>query len=156
MEQEIKKLYRSRTDRMIFGLCGGLGKYFSVDPTLFRILFVLFSFTGGVGVAAYLIICLVTPLEAGEKDVNFKEEARGFAEKLAHEAKGMAKEMKTEEHERIFTFRVIAGLIVIALGVGLLVRLFNPFYQTYFRFFWPTVLIIIGVHLVFKKKHRCK
>ncbi|MDF1618880.1 PspC domain-containing protein [Petrocella sp. FN5] len=55
-----KKLYRSRTDRMLFGVCGGLAEYFSVDPTLVRLVMVLFWMTGG-GFLAYLIAAIVMP-----------------------------------------------------------------------------------------------
>ncbi len=43
-----KKLYRSETDRMIGGVCGGFAKYFDIDPTILRLGFVLFMFFGGV------------------------------------------------------------------------------------------------------------
>ena len=61
MTSEMKRLYRSNEDRMIGGVCGGLGEYLSVDPTLIRLLFVLFSLTGGSGVLAYLIMLIVIP-----------------------------------------------------------------------------------------------
>jgi phage shock protein PspC (stress-responsive transcriptional regulator) len=62
---ETKKLYRSRTDRMIGGVCGGLGRYFSMDPTLVRVIAVLLMLLTGVlpGVIAYLVIMLIVPLE---------------------------------------------------------------------------------------------
>ncbi len=61
---ESKKLYRSRTDKMIAGVCGGLGKYLSVDPTLVRLIFALLVFLGvGSGLLVYLILMIVVPLE---------------------------------------------------------------------------------------------
>lgn len=65
MGEEVKRLYRSRDERMIAGVCGGLGKYLSVDPTIIRILFIIFAFTGG-GFLAYLIMLLVVPEEPME------------------------------------------------------------------------------------------
>jgi len=56
-----KKLYRSQKDRMIGGVCGGLGEYFGIDPTIVRLLFVFFSLTGGPGLIAYLIFLIVVP-----------------------------------------------------------------------------------------------
>jgi phage shock protein C len=58
-----KRLYRSRTDRKIAGICGGLGAYFNVDPVFFRLLWVLLAIAGGTGLLAYLICWLVIPLE---------------------------------------------------------------------------------------------
>ena len=59
-----RRLYRSRTNRSIAGVCGGLGEYFKVDPTLIRILFVLFALAGGPGLLAYIILWLVMPEES--------------------------------------------------------------------------------------------
>ena len=63
MSTDIKRVYRSRLDRMVGGVCGGLGEYFEVDPTLIRLLFVLGTLAGGPGVIAYLILLVVVPLE---------------------------------------------------------------------------------------------
>jgi phage shock protein PspC (stress-responsive transcriptional regulator) len=60
---EEKKLYRSRTDKKIFGVCGGLAKYFGVDVTVIRILFLVGLFIVGGGLLAYLICALVMPEE---------------------------------------------------------------------------------------------
>ena len=55
-----RKLYRSNTDRMLCGVCGGIGEYFNIDPTLIRLLFVLFGCTGG-GILAYIIAAVIIP-----------------------------------------------------------------------------------------------
>ena len=61
-----KRLYRSRSDRMIFGICGGLGKYFDVDSTLVRVIAALSLLLGLSGVLVYLILAVVIPLEPGD------------------------------------------------------------------------------------------
>lgn len=58
-----KKLYRSRKDHMIAGICGGLGQYFGIDSTIVRILFVIISLLPGPSVIFYLIAWIVIPLE---------------------------------------------------------------------------------------------
>lgn len=60
---EIKRLYRSKTDRMLGGVCGGLGKYFNLDPVLMRLLWVLLFFCGGVGFLGYIIAWIIMPEE---------------------------------------------------------------------------------------------
>ena len=57
-----KKLYRSKTNTMLCGVCGGIGEYFNVDPTLIRLLFVIFGCTGS-GVLVYIIAAIVIPQE---------------------------------------------------------------------------------------------
>ena len=63
MSNDIKRLYRSRDERMIAGVCGGLAEYLRTDPTLIRLLFVLFALAGGPGLVAYIILWIVVPLE---------------------------------------------------------------------------------------------
>jgi phage shock protein C len=64
MTDQYKKLYRSRQQRMIGGVCGGLGEYFGIDPTLMRILFVLATFFGfGSAILIYLILLILVPEE---------------------------------------------------------------------------------------------
>ena len=57
-----KKLYRSRKSRMLCGVCGGIGEYFNIDPTLIRLAFVLFGCTGG-GILAYSAVILLKKKE---------------------------------------------------------------------------------------------
>ena len=58
-----KRLYRSRHERMVAGVAGGLGEYFNIDPTLIRLLFVILTFLGGPGLLAYIIFWIVVPEE---------------------------------------------------------------------------------------------
>jgi len=60
---ETKKLYRSRDERMIAGICGGLSEYFNIDPVIVRILFVFFALMGGPGLIVYIIMLIVVPEE---------------------------------------------------------------------------------------------
>lgn len=57
-----KKLYRSRTNKMIAGVCAGLADYFEIDPTWVRLLFVLFFFLGGSALLVYVIMWIIVPL----------------------------------------------------------------------------------------------
>jgi phage shock protein PspC (stress-responsive transcriptional regulator) len=59
-----KRLQRSRTEKMIGGVCGGIAAYVGVDPTIVRILWVLITFLAGFGVLLYLICWAVMPLES--------------------------------------------------------------------------------------------
>ncbi len=63
MSAEHKKLYRSRNDRMISGVCGGLGDFFGIDSTLIRVIFVLLTIFGMSGLIIYLAMLLIVPEE---------------------------------------------------------------------------------------------
>ncbi len=56
-----KKLYKSRTDKKIGGVCGGIAEYFDVDPTIIRLAWVIFSLMGGSGIPCYFIAMLIIP-----------------------------------------------------------------------------------------------
>ena len=58
-----KKLLRSVDNRMVCGVCGGIGNYFNVDPTLIRLVWVLASFFGGSGLLVYIIAAIIIPEE---------------------------------------------------------------------------------------------
>ncbi|MEY8353759.1 PspC domain-containing protein [Lachnospiraceae bacterium 54-53] len=60
MEDNQKRLYRSDTDKMLCGVCGGIAEYFDVDPTLVRLLWAVFICTGA-GILAYIIAAVIIP-----------------------------------------------------------------------------------------------
>ena len=58
-----KRLYRSKKDRMICGVCGGIANYFNIDPTLVRLAFGLIAMGAGSGILAYIIAAIIIPDE---------------------------------------------------------------------------------------------
>ena len=56
-----KRLYKSDVHRTIAGVCGGIGEYFNIDPTLIRLAWIIFCFAGGSGILAYIIAAIVIP-----------------------------------------------------------------------------------------------
>lgn len=58
-----KRLYKSSSNKMICGVCGGIGEYFNIDPSLVRLAWILFSCLGGSGLLAYIIVAIVLPNE---------------------------------------------------------------------------------------------
>jgi phage shock protein C len=71
------RLYRSRSQKMISGVCGGLGEYFDVDPVLIRLLFVVTTFISGIGILAYIVLWIVVPFE-GDDGPRFDALRRDF------------------------------------------------------------------------------
>ena len=60
---EKKKLYKSESDKKLCGVCSGIAKYFSLDPTLVRLALVVFCLRGGSGILAYIIFAIIMPDE---------------------------------------------------------------------------------------------
>lgn len=63
MTKKVKRLYRSKTNKVLGGVCGGIGEYLEVDPVIIRILWVLGSFAWGAGILAYLLAWIIIPLK---------------------------------------------------------------------------------------------
>ncbi len=63
LSKSCKRLYRSRKERMLAGVCGGLAKYFDIDPTWMRLIFILFLLLGGSALLVYLIMWILVPIE---------------------------------------------------------------------------------------------
>jgi len=59
----MKRMYRSRTDRRIWGVCSGIANYFGIDPTVVRVIAAVSIFVSGLGIIAYIIMAIIVPLE---------------------------------------------------------------------------------------------
>ena len=58
-----KRFYKSSTDKKVCGVCGGIANYFDVDPTVIRLIWVIFTLAGGSGLIAYIIAAIIMPDE---------------------------------------------------------------------------------------------
>ena len=138
-----KKIYRSRKDSIIGGVCGGIAEYFDIDPTLIRLLAILIVFLGGVGVIAYIIAWVIIPQ-------NPEQEAKMDKKSTPEEYVSADQEAGKEDNQRY----VWGGLILIFLGLFFLLRSFFP------RFilinFWPVILVIVGIALMLQSFSRKK
>lgn len=68
------KLMRTNDDRMIGGVCGGLGRYLKIDPVLVRLAFVLLTLSGGAGPLVYLLLLILMPLDSDVVESEIVEE----------------------------------------------------------------------------------
>lgn len=58
-----KKLYRSEENKKICGVCGGVGEYFGIDPTIIRLIWVFCALCGGFGLLAYILAAVIIPVK---------------------------------------------------------------------------------------------
>lgn len=114
---------------MIFGVAGGLGEYFQIDPTMVRLVLVVLVLSGGLGLWLYLILALLLPSEIEDGGEKKKE----------------AKSNKTINVDR----RNMFGWVIILLGIT---AMFNELMPGFWRWdiFWPLTMIIAGTYLVLK------
>jgi phage shock protein PspC (stress-responsive transcriptional regulator) len=156
-----RKLYRSRTNRMIFGVCGGLGEYLDVDPTIIRVAFVVLALMSGIGILAYLVMAVLIPLqgsqagepkESGETIQKTVEEMKRSATELGQEVRSTF--TKEEKPEKGQGWKLV-GVFLIVLGGLFLWANFGPLWWPDWQRFWPLILIAAGLVLLLspKRKH---
>jgi len=152
-----KRLLRSRKDRAIAGVCSGVASYLGLDPTLVRLIFVILAvFTGGVFVVAYLVLWAIMP-EGDTLEVPGQPQPPAGQEGAAPSEAG-AVPTATMEPPVAGTGEVAPSarprrqdlhlLGWVLLGVGLLVLLENLGAWRLRRFFWPALLIAVGLVLL--------
>lgn len=170
----MKKLYRSRQNRVIGGVCSGLAKYLDVDTAVIRILFLISACIGGVGIIAYFVLCLVIPDEPiryvpNMEDAQYsevkEEKETGASDCDETEAKTFASDKyerrdsygeSTKDLKKKFTDGAkwgvaVWGLILIFVGFLFLGRSFGwfPFcFWSSFRHLWPFILVFLGVNIL--------
>ncbi|MFP3974844.1 MAG: PspC domain-containing protein [Dehalococcoidia bacterium] len=153
-----KRLYRSRRDRMISGVCGGLAEYLEIDPVIVRIVMVLLALANGIGILAYIIMALVVPSEGSESaktEDTMRENAsemRGAANKLGEEIRstfGESDQAESESSESVSrNRRNFIGIILIVIGCLFLAGNFNFFWWFSWHKLWPLIIIVAGIVLL--------
>jgi phage shock protein C len=146
----VKKLYRSRTNSMIGGVCGGLAEYLQVDPTIVRLGFVLLGLYSGIGIAAYLVLWIIMPYpDMGETSTS--EIIREGAEEIKDKAQEMAESISPSlRKSRGPAANVVIGILLIGLGIVFLARTLNIHWLRWLdaRTLMPIILIIVGILLL--------
>jgi len=148
---------------MIWGVCGGLAKYFDMDPTIVRVIAVLSMFLGSLGIWAYIVLAIVVPLEdskAAEPKDTIKEnveEMKETARELGREIQSTlgGEEGKSEEVAKIRHHRRnTLGIILIVLGILFLLDSLNIFWWFNWSNLWPLALVAIGVLVILSTRRR--
>ncbi|MBI4267953.1 MAG: PspC domain-containing protein [Chloroflexi bacterium] len=152
-----KRLYRSRTDRMIWGVCGGLAKYFDIDPVLVRVIFILLIFAGGIGIIGYIILALVVPVESSQASEP-KDVIRENVEEMKQTATSLGSEIRSSFVKEEGTpakpegtearTRYAIGILLLVVGILFLLATLNIFWWFNWRYLWPVVLIAVGLLVI--------
>jgi phage shock protein PspC (stress-responsive transcriptional regulator) len=147
-----KKLYRSSTDKVIAGVCGGLAKYLEVDATLVRVIFILLFFMGGGGVILYIVLMIAIPLDSSPtvaQPLNAGEIATNAAEAIKTAASTVKEKI---HHESRHSWSIFFGLILVFIGVINLSRILFPSYIIFppLQIFWPVIFVLLGLFIVMR------
>lgn len=140
------KLYRSISDRMIGGVCGGLGVFLNIDPIFIRLLFILLLFGSDFGFILYLLLWILIPEEG--KNYGFKEES--FGTKI----RSMGDDVQSAITQPHPQSGLILGIGLIVVGGLMFVERLNLNWLDWFDFdiLWPVLLVVGGLVLLFRKQ----
>ncbi len=171
-----RRLYRSQRNRILFGVCGGLGEYFNIDPVIIRIIAVLLIVLLWLvpGIIAYIIMALIIPVQGSAATTPQESMRENFAD-IKNTTANIGEEIRTtfsnaevktdttnppssgpsassSSHSRNRGIYIL-GLILIVLGV---MFLFGTIFSWYWRFFWPVALIAAGLVVILLVTRRPK
>jgi len=152
-----KKLYRSKKDCVIGGVCGGIAEYFDIDTTLVRLLAVLIFFFGGSGIIAYIIGWIIIPQNPNgntEDNSENKLEIEGKIKKATDKVNKKAEENLPEEESKGKSEKnrnIILGIILIIVGLVFMGTTFFP-WITWIAWgtFWPVIIIVVGLVIMIR------
>jgi len=133
----MQQLYRSRDNRVVAGVAAGMARYFNLDVSLVRLLWILSVILGGSGIIAYIIAWVVIP-----------EEPDAFAAAAAATGEGETDSGQPTPQPR--RDGQLGGVILIGLGFFFLVRQFLP--ANFLHYLWPLILIGLGLYLLLNRK----
>ena len=145
-------IYRSKHNKIIGGVCGGLGEYFNIDPNIIRLIFVLLTVFGGSGVIIYLVLWIILPSESqitSGKD-NLKDNLNDVKERMrqfAHDIRNSTKSHDSNEPKS----RNLAAYAAILLGTLFLLNNFGFSSVINIDRLWPLLLILLGISLMLRK-----
>jgi phage shock protein PspC (stress-responsive transcriptional regulator) len=146
------RLERSRTNRVISGVCGGIAEYLDIDATLVRVVMIILAFPFGVGVLIYFVLLFLMPnpgeampfVRPAETDQSTVGETTvvGSATQVAAPQPRPADPLVTERR------RNSLGLLLVAVGVVFMLGNIGAFRYVQLSFIWPLVLIAVGVYFI--------
>jgi phage shock protein C len=127
-----KKLYRSRKNRVIAGVCAGLADYFNIDAWIVRLIFLAFLFADGIAAVAYIVLMIIVSEEPGENPEAVHTET-------------------PTPTSRFSDRRTVFAVIIICVGVVFLLKQILPWQWFDAHIFWPIVAVAVGIFLIIKK-----
>lgn len=136
-----KRLYKSRHDKMIDGVCGGLAEYFGMSSSLIRVLFVFFGFFGGTGIIAYITAMILVPSNPDHAPSQVLSDEDAY---------------KIQDRKNV-NYSMFWGIVLIILGGVLFLDELDVFEFRWFwhRFGWdfvfPVALIAVGLFLIMSR-----
>ena len=139
-----KRLYRSQTDRVLGGVCGGFGEYLGISPIFIRVFLVLWTILGEHSVLIYLLLWLIIPSRSTSEYFRLEDLGARFRQ--------MGQEFGEVVHEPASQLIIYTGVGLICWGVYYLLRRLDIFSFSWEQtwYLWPALLIVAGLAVLVK------
>ncbi len=133
MTNQQRRLYRSRTNKVLAGVCGGLSEYLNVDAKVVRLVWILLTLLGGSGIIAYILAYFIVPVRPVETDSTIQPTRSDFT-----------------------TARIL-GVVFVVIGLAVLldnleIFSFHYWWHMSWEFVLPGILILIGIYFLTKRE----
>lgn len=132
-----KKLYKSANDKVLAGVCGGIGEYFAIDSVIIRLLWVVFTLMAGAGLIAYIIAAIIMPANPSYSQV---EDSYSRTEEYGSGG---------EKRDNSRSSSLVLGIVLVIFGAFVLMKDLIPWIPK--DIFLAAVLIGLGVFFIVRK-----
>ncbi len=148
------RITKSKTDRVIDGVCGGLAEYFGIDSLIVRLVFVALIFINGIGVILYIVLMIIMPkaqsLEQSPKET-IQENVREMGERVKEAGEGLGSAFAKNDEEKHSHRSGWFGLLLILIGIFFLLENLNLIRWFNEDLLWPIIIILVGAWLLIKR-----
>jgi len=134
-----RKIYRSHTDRVIFGVCGGIAEYYNIESLWVRVVFIFLGVTGAVGFILYLALTILMPSNP------IASPAKKVENEIEKNEQQSRPEKKIQTWEELIYRRNLFGYAIVIIGVIVFLSGFFPDWWIGWKIIWPILLIILGL-----------
>ena len=149
-----ERITKSKTDKVIDGVCGGIAEYFGIDSVIVRLIFVVLVFLNGIGLLLYIILVIIMPkaeqIDQPQKET-IQENVQEIGERVKEAGEGLghafSKNIEEKHSKRARWF----GIILILLGIFFLLENLHLIPWVNKDLFWPIIIILVGVWLLIKR-----
>ena len=144
MVQQAHRLYKSRDDRFLFGVAGGLAEYFDIDPVLVRVGWVLLAIgTGGIGLLVYIVLAIVTP---DGRRMGSKSSDTGVAPDDVSDSTDETSQQERSSRRETARNVLAGGLIIV--GAVILLHNLGVFGSIRWDIVWPVAIVALGLTIL--------
>lgn len=148
------RITKSKTDRVIDGVCGGLAEYFGIDSLLVRLVFVALIFINGIGIILYIVLMIIMPkaqsIEQSPKET-IQENVREIGERVKEAGEGLGTAIAKNDEEKHPHRTGWLGILLILIGIIFLLDSLNLIRWLDKDLIWPIIIILVGGWLLIKR-----